>query len=137
MNQQSQSQSGSASLACALLGILGGAGLAGAAGVALAAVAAHKLESPSLATAATMLIIHATAVVAILAVAMRLDRKCLWIATAGVMLAAAALFSGAISYQAFMAEPFIKGAAPLGGTALIVSWVAVALLGFREALRAR
>lgn len=128
---------GRSALACALLSILGGAGLAGAAGVALAAVAAHKVESPSLATAAMMLIVHATAIVAILSVAMRLDRKCLWIATAGLMLASVVLFSGAISYQAFMGEPFIKGAAPLGGTALIVSWVAVALLGFREALRAR
>lgn len=103
--------------------------------MALAAVAAHKLESPSLATAATMLMIHAAAVIAVVSVAMRLDRKCLWIIAAGIMLAAAAIFSGAISYQAFMGAPLIKGLAPVGGTALIVSWVAVALLGLREALR--
>ena len=120
----------------ALLGVLSAAGLVGAAGVALAAVAAHKLESPSLATAATMLMIHATAVVAILAVAMRLDRAGVWIGAAAIMLAAVALFSGAVTYQAFVGAPFIKGAAPTGGTLLIASWIAVALLGIREALSA-
>ncbi|HPG89888.1 MAG TPA: DUF423 domain-containing protein [Hyphomicrobium sp.] len=136
MSDQSQSMPGVAP-SRALLVILGAAGLAGAAGVALAAVAAHRVESPSLATAATMLMIHAAAVIAVLAVATQFARSRWWVGVAGVMLAAAALFSGAISYQAFMGEPFIKGAAPVGGTILIVSWAAVALLGFREALRAR
>src|SRR6185369_7546633 len=45
--------------------ILAWAGIAGAAGVALAAVAAHKVESPALATAATMLAVHAAAAVGI------------------------------------------------------------------------
>lgn len=134
--QQSQSQSSGAP-SCALLGILATAGLAGAAGVALAAVAAHRLESPSLATAATMLMIHAAAVIGIVAAALRMAQPRAWAIVAGVMLASTALFSGAISYQAFMGEPIIKGAAPLGGTTLIVSWVAVALLGIREGLRAR
>lgn len=136
MSQQSQSMiSGAPSRA--LLVTMGFAGLAGAAGVSLAAIAAHKVDSPSLATAATLLMIHATAVVALLAVAMRLGQPRLWIGVAGVMLASAALFSGAVTYQALMGEPLVKGAAPLGGTVLIVSWAAVALLGFREALRAR
>lgn len=134
--QQSQSQSSGAP-SCALLGILAAAGLAGATGVALAAVAAHRLESPSLATAATMLMIHAAAVIGIVAAALRMAQPRAWAIVAGVMLASVAVFSGAISYQAFMGEPIIKGAAPLGGTTLIVSWVAVALLGIREGLRAR
>ena len=103
----------------------------------MAAVAAHRLESPSLATAATMLMIHAAAVVAIVAVALRMAEPRAWTIVAGVMLASAVLFSGAVSYQAFMGEPIIKGAAPLGGTTLILSWVAVAVFGIRDALRAR
>ena len=43
------------------------AGLAGAAGVALAAVAAHRIESPALVSASTMLILHAGAAIALLA----------------------------------------------------------------------
>ncbi len=136
MQEQSQNPSSGAPSG-ALLGVLAAAGFAGAAGVALAAIAAHRQESPSLATAATMLMIHAAAVVALVAVALRMAQRRAWTIVAGVMLAAAVLFSGAVSYQAFMGEPLIKGAAPLGGTTLIVSWVAVALLAIREALRAR
>ena len=121
----------------ALLGVLSAAGLAGAAGVALAAVAAHKLESPALATAATMLMIHVTAVVALLAVAMRLDYPGLLIGVAAGMLVSVLLFSGAVSYQAVMGAPLIKGAAPVGGTLLIISWIAVALLGMRQLVSAR
>ncbi|MGB4864716.1 MAG: DUF423 domain-containing protein [Hyphomicrobium sp.] len=121
----------------ALLAVLSVAGLVGAAGVGLAAIAAHKLESPTLATASTMLMIHATAVVALLAVAMRVSRPRLWIAVAAVMLAAVALFSGAVTYQAFIGTPIIKGAAPTGGTLLIASWIVVALLAIREALCSR
>jgi len=84
-----------------------------------------------------MLMIHATAVVALLAVAMRVSRPRLWIAVAAVMLAAVALFSGAVTYQAFIGTPIIKGAAPTGGTLLIASWIAVALLAIREALGSR
>lgn len=134
--QQSPNQSSGAP-GCGLLGVLAAAGVAGAAAVALAAVAAHRVESPSLATAATMLMIHAAAVVALVAVAMRMAQPLAWTIVAGGMLASASLFSGAISYQAFMGAPIIKGAAPLGGTTLIVCWVAVALLGIREALRTR
>ena len=47
------------------LALIVGAGLIGAAGVALAAVAAHKIDSPALVTASSMLMIHAAAVVAI------------------------------------------------------------------------
>lgn len=136
MQEQSQ-YSWSSAPSSALLGVLAAAGFAGAAGVALAAVAAHRLESPSLAMAATMLIIHAAAVVALVAVGLRMEQQRAWTIVAGVMLVAAVLFSSAVSYQAFMGEPLIRGAAPLGGTTLIISWVAVALLGIREALRAR
>lgn len=136
MQEQSQ-QSSSGAPSGALLGVLAAAGLAGAAGVSLAAIAAHRLESPSLATAATMLMIHAAAVVGLVAVGLRMAQPKVWTIVASVMLASAVLFSGAVSYQAFMGEPIIKGAAPLGGTTLIVSWVAVAILGIRDALRAR
>ena len=78
------------------LTLLAGAGLTGAAGVALAAVAAHKVDSPALATAAMMLMVHAAAVLALAAVAMR-SAAAFKVAGAW-MLAAVWLFSGDIAF---------------------------------------
>ena len=116
--------------------ILALAGLAGAAGVALAAVAAHKVESPALATAATMLMIHATAVVALSAVAMQVVRSRFWIYAAAVMLSAVTLFSGDIALHTLGGSHIFPRAAPLGGSLLIASWVAVALLAALDYRRA-
>jgi hypothetical protein len=49
------------------------------------------------------------------------------------MLAAVALFSGAVTYQAFIGAPFISGAAPTGAPS-DRKLIAVALLGIREAV---
>ncbi len=117
----------------ALFLILALAGLAGAAGVALAAVAAHKVDSPALATAATMLMIHATAVIGLLA----LTRSRAWLAAAGLMLAAASLFSGDIALHTLADTHIFPMAAPIGGSLLIASWLAVAVLAATAAYRAR
>ncbi len=116
----------------ALLGVLGCAGLAGAAGVALAAVAAHKVDSPALATAAMMLMLHATAVIALLAVASRLGRPAWWMRLAALMLAAVSLFSGDIALHTMSGSHIFPMAAPAGGSLLIASWLAVALLAALE-----
>jgi uncharacterized membrane protein YgdD (TMEM256/DUF423 family) len=116
----------------ALLGVLALAGLAGAAGVALAAIAAHKVNSPGLATAATMLMIHAVAVVAVLTVAMRLQRPRFWIAVAALMLASVALFSGDIALSTLAGTHIFPMAAPIGGSLLIASWIGVTLLAALE-----
>jgi uncharacterized membrane protein YgdD (TMEM256/DUF423 family) len=115
--------------------ILAWAGLAGAAGVALAAVAAHKVESPALATAATMLTVHAAAAVGIAGVAMRVAREKLWQAAAVLMLAAASLFSGDIALHTLADAHVFPFAAPTGGSLLIASWLIVAGLAIAIGLR--
>jgi uncharacterized membrane protein YgdD (TMEM256/DUF423 family) len=109
------------------------AGLAGAAGVALAAAAAHRVDSPALATAATMLMIHASAAVALLAYA----KSRAWIFAAATMLAAVSLFSGTIAINTLTGVVLPKLFAPVGGSLLIASWLGVAALAALEARRAR
>ena len=108
--------------------------MTGAAGVALAAIAAHKVSSPALATAAMMLMVHASAAVGIVAVSARLQSGWRWLITAGLMLLAVVLFSGAVSYHAVMGEHVFPMAAPFGGSMLIASWCALAVLAVLEAL---
>jgi uncharacterized membrane protein YgdD (TMEM256/DUF423 family) len=113
------------------------AGIAGAAGVALAAVAAHKVESPALASAATLLMIHATAAVAVAGLSLRLAAAGWWIATAALMLISVGLFSGAIALRTLTSMSLFPGAAPVGGSLLILAWILVAILAIIAALRGR
>lgn len=113
------------------------AGLAGAAGVALAAVAAHRVESPALATAATMLVIHAAAAVAIAAHAANRDRPKPLLLIAALMLAAAALFAGDIALNALTGAHIFPRAAPTGGTGMIAAWLALAVYAVFTAFSAR
>ena len=100
--------------------------------MALAAVAAHKVESPALATAATMLMIHAAASVGLAAVSMRMAHSKRWLLATGVMLASAALFSGAIAVHVLSGNQLFPMAAPIGGSTLIGTWLAVAVLALLE-----
>lgn len=118
----------------ALLAVLGCAGLAGAAGVALSAIAAHKVDSPALATAATILMLHAAAVVGLAAVSQRMQSGRRWLIIAGLMLSAAVVFSGAVTFHALTGNHIIPMAAPFGGSVLIASWFAVAVTAVLEAL---
>jgi uncharacterized membrane protein YgdD (TMEM256/DUF423 family) len=115
--------------------ILVWAGLAGAAGVGLAAAAAHKVDSPALATAATMLTLHAAAAVGIFAVGLRSVRPKLWSAAALLMLLAASLFSGEIAFHTFTDNASFQFLAPVGGSGMILSWLLVAVAGFASWLR--
>lgn len=117
----------------ALLSVLALAGVTGAAGVALAAVAAHKVESPSLATAAMMLMIHAGAALALVALSIRMSRQKGWLTLATVMLGAVALFSGDVTHWALNGAHLFPYAAPIGGSTLILSWLAVAVLALMPA----
>lgn len=117
--------------------ILAWAGLAGAAGVGLAAMAAHKVDSPALATAATMLTLHAAASVGLIAVALRAARPCLWSAVAALMLGAASLFSGEIAFHTLTGNAAFQMLAPIGGTLMIASWICVAGLALVGAFAKR
>lgn len=105
------------------------AGLVGAGGVALGAVAAHRVDSPALVTASNMAMISAAAVVAVLALAASLGRSRLWTGAGALMLAAASLFSGDIALHTLTGNHLFPFAAPIGGSGLILSWLAVAGLG--------
>jgi uncharacterized membrane protein YgdD (TMEM256/DUF423 family) len=117
--------------------ILVWAGLAGAAGVGLAAAAAHKVDSPALASSATLLTLHAAASVGIIAVAMRAAWRKLWGAAALLMLFAACLFTGEIAYHTFTSDASYQMLAPVGGSLMILSWLLVAVLAIAEALAKR
>jgi uncharacterized membrane protein YgdD (TMEM256/DUF423 family) len=106
-------------------------GLAGAAGVALAAVAAHKVQTPALATAATMLMIHAAAALALAGLSLALGSR-VWLWTAGLMLLAVSLFSGTIAANSFGSILAPAMLAPVGGSMTILSWLIVAGLALRQ-----
>ena len=108
-----------------------GAGLAGAAGVALGAAAAHRVDSPALVTASTILMIHA---VAVLVLASRSGG----FRYAGMfMLVAVALFSGDIALHTLAGSHIFPYAAPIGGSSLILSWLVGAGLGIAGTLSRR
>ena len=115
--------------------LLAWAGLTGAAGVALAAVAAHRIESPALATAATMLMIHAAAAVAMTAASSGTGLGRAGRVVAGLMLAAVALFSGDVTMHALTGNHVFPCAAPTGGSALIACWLGFAVVCMFARLR--
>ena len=105
--------------------LLAWAGLAGAAGVALAAVAAHRIESPALVSASTMLVLHAGAALALTGAGATLAR----LVVAAIMLFAVSLFAGDIALHTFTEHHLFPMAAPTGGSLLIASWLAVSGIG--------
>ncbi len=113
------------------------AGLTGAAGVALAAVAAHKVQTPGLASAAQMLILHAAAVVGIVALAGTRGYPRLLLAVATVMLAGALLFGGDVALLNLAGRRLFPNAAPTGGSTMIASWLALAVAGVLDAMKKR
>ncbi len=113
------------------------AGLTGAAGVALAAVAAHKVQTPGLASAAQMLILHAAAVVGIVALAGTRGYPRLLLAVATVMLAGALLFGGDVALLNLAGRRLFPNAAPTGGSTMIASWLALAVAGMLDAMKKR
>jgi uncharacterized membrane protein YgdD (TMEM256/DUF423 family) len=104
------------------------AGIMGADGVILAAVAAHQADAARLVPASSMLLWHAAAVLAVVALSERGI-----VATKGGLAAAfgfviaSALFAGDLTLRHFAGHSLFPLAAPTGGTLLIVSWLVLAL----------
>jgi uncharacterized membrane protein YgdD (TMEM256/DUF423 family) len=111
------------------------AGLLGAAGVALSAVAAHRVADPSLTNAALFLILHAAAAIAISAFAGISPWPSVLLGVASLMLLAVTLFSGDVSARVLLEGRLFPMAAPLGGSLMILSWAAVAVVGVAAAIR--
>jgi uncharacterized membrane protein YgdD (TMEM256/DUF423 family) len=104
------------------------AGIMGADGVILAALAAHQGDASRLAPASSMLLFHATAVLA----AVALTERGIVAARGGLIAAfgfvvASALFAGDLTLRHFAGHALFPMAAPTGGTLLIASWLVLAI----------
>ncbi|MEA2890829.1 MAG: hypothetical protein QOI05_1622 [Bradyrhizobium sp.] len=104
------------------------AGAMGAAGVALAAAAAHQPDATRLASASSMLLFHAPAVLAaVLLVERRVIHMRLGLVAAFGFVIAAALFAGDLTLRQYAGHSLFPMAAPTGGTLLILSWLMLAV----------
>jgi uncharacterized membrane protein YgdD (TMEM256/DUF423 family) len=104
------------------------AGVMGADGVILAAASAHQPDASRLASASSMLLFHATAILGIVALAERaIVHARIGIASAFGFVIASALFAGDLSLRQYAGHSLFPMAAPTGGTLLILSWLAVAV----------
>jgi len=115
-------QSGSLRIIVALAAVIG------ADGVILAAASAHQPDASRLASASSMLLFHAVAVLATVALIERgvIHLKVGVTAAFGFVIAAA-LFAGDLTLRQYAGHSLFPMAAPIGGTLLIVSWLALAV----------
>jgi uncharacterized membrane protein YgdD (TMEM256/DUF423 family) len=111
------------------------AGVLGAAGVGAAAAAAHLGGGQLLETAATFLMIHSAAVLAMVAVAQRASRRSprLLVIAAMLFILGMILFCGDFAMRALAERALFRMAAPSGGILLIGGWL---LTAFAAALAA-
>ncbi len=104
------------------------AGIMGADGVILAAASAHQPDASRLGAASSMLLFHACAVLAAVALAERtLIHARIGLVAAIGFVVAAALFAGDLTLRQYAGHGLFPMAAPTGGTLLIASWLALAV----------
>ena len=104
------------------------AAIMGADGVILAAASAHGADASRLASASSMLLFHATAVLGAVALAERgiVHAKIGAVAAFGFVVAAS-LFAGDLTLRQYAGHGLFPFAAPTGGTLLILSWLMLAV----------
>jgi uncharacterized membrane protein YgdD (TMEM256/DUF423 family) len=104
------------------------AGMMGADGVILAAASAHQADASRLGAASSMLLFHACAVLATVALAERaLIQARIGFGAAIGFVVASVLFAGDLALRQFAGHGLFPMAAPTGGTLLIASWLALAV----------
>ena len=104
------------------------AGIMGADGVILAAAAAHQGDATRLMPASSMLLFHATAILAVAALAERgIIHLKIGIAAGFGFVVAAGLFAGDLTMRQYAGHSLFPMAAPTGGTLLIASWIVLTL----------
>lgn len=104
------------------------AAVMGADGVMLAAAAAHQADAARLGAASSMLLFHASAVLAVVALVERSVLKTgIGIIAAFGFVIAATLFAGDLTFRQYAGHALFPLAAPTGGTLLIASWLVLAL----------
>jgi uncharacterized membrane protein YgdD (TMEM256/DUF423 family) len=115
--------------------LAGVAALMGAAGVALAAAGVHASGGELARTSALFLLIHAAAALAIAAHARIATAPGRALVVIGfVMEAGAAQFSAELAVRAFTGDRLFPYAAPIGGSTMMISWLALAIV-FAAAVR--
>jgi len=104
------------------------AAVMGADGVILAAASAHQSDASRLLPASSMLLFHALAVLAVVALTERgiIDRR-IGIAAASGFVIAAVLFAADLTLRQYAGHSLFPFAAPTGGTLLILSWLVLAV----------
>ena len=108
--------------------LIGLAAIMGADGVILAALSAHQADAARLGAASSMLLFHATAVLASAALAERgMVHLRIAIAAGFGFVVASALFAGDLTLRQFAGHSLFSMAAPTGGTLLIASWLLLAV----------
>ena len=108
--------------------LIGLAAIMGADGVILAALSAHQADAARLGAASSMLLFHATAVLASVALAERgMVHVRIGIAASFGFVVASALFAGDLTLRQFAGHSLFSMAAPTGGTLLIASWLLLAV----------
>lgn len=104
------------------------AGLMGTAGVALAAASAHQPDASRLASASSMLLFHASAVIgAALLTGHGIARRGFGLTATFGFVAGAALFASDLVLRQYAGHGLFTMAAPTGGTLLILSWLVLAI----------
>ena len=104
------------------------AAIMGADGVILAAASAHQADASRLASASSMLLFHACAVLAVVPLVERaLVHERIGLAAAFGFVIATALFAGDLTLRQYAGHGLFPMAAPTGGTLLIASWLALAV----------
>jgi uncharacterized membrane protein YgdD (TMEM256/DUF423 family) len=104
------------------------AGVMGADGVILAAASAHQPDATRLASASSMLLFHAAAILGAVALIERgiVHLQIGLVAAFGYVIAAS-LFAGDLTMRQYIGHGLFPMAAPTGGTLLIASWIALAV----------
>jgi uncharacterized membrane protein YgdD (TMEM256/DUF423 family) len=104
------------------------AAVMGADGVILAAASAHQADAARLASASSMLLFHASAVLGTVALSERgILHARIGPAAAWGFVVATALFATDLSLRQYAGHSLFPFAAPAGGTLLIVSWLLLAI----------
>ena len=108
--------------------LIGLAEIMGADGVILAAASAHQADASRLGAASSMLLFHACAVLATVALLERgvIHARIGTVAAWGFVIAAA-LFATDLALRQYAGHGLFPMAAPTGGTLLIASWLALAV----------
>jgi uncharacterized membrane protein YgdD (TMEM256/DUF423 family) len=111
------------------------AALMGAAGVALAAAGVHLSGGELAQRGALFLILHAVAALGI-AAHVRISKARALVAFGFLLEAGASLFAADLAFHAFAGARLFPFAAPIGGTTMMLSWLAMAAAFAAAALRA-